>query len=257
MMFASGRRAVMPSTETRRSAAPTPQLAPNASGAASKSSNSSAIGLGAEAHHGAPRGVEARGCDIGHAERARGARPRRGFPPAPTWSRSRRRRRRRPSGPRSVRRTPRRASSSVSGPSGASRSPVGPTEPATTTGRPALSATARAISAARRFSSRTRPSSLCSISRRRLPPKLLVRMMSAPASTKRLMQRAIFSGCSTFQSSGVLPRQDRPRTDWCRGAVGEQRTSFGKKGLKHAHSSESPAARASLGRAWRGRNPRS
>ena len=48
------------------------------------------------------------------------------------------------------------ASSSVSGPSGAKRSPVGPTEPATTTGRPAASATARAFSAASRFSSRVR-----------------------------------------------------------------------------------------------------
>ena len=37
-------------------------------------------------------------------------------------------------------------------------SPVGPIEPATTTGRPAASAASRAISAAIRLSSKTRPS---------------------------------------------------------------------------------------------------
>ena len=41
------------------------------------------------------------------------------------------------------------ASSSVSAPSGANSSPVGPTDPATTTGRGAASATSRASSAAR------------------------------------------------------------------------------------------------------------
>ena len=59
------------------------------------------------------------------------------------------------------------ASSSVSGPSGARRSPVGPTEPATTTGRPAASATARAFSAASRSSSRV---PLLQIVQRQAPP---------------------------------------------------------------------------------------
>ena len=97
------------------------------------------------------------------------------------------------------------ASSSVSGPSGAKRSPVGPTEPATTTGRPAASATARAFSAARRFSSRVRSSRLCSISRRRLAPKELVRMMSAPASTKLWWSARIVSRWVSFHSSGESP----------------------------------------------------
>ena len=97
------------------------------------------------------------------------------------------------------------ASSSLNGPSGARRSPVGPTEPATTTRRPALSATLRAISAARRLSSRVRASSLCSIRRRWFAPKLLVRMMSEPASTKAWWRLAIRSGCSAFQSSGESP----------------------------------------------------
>ena len=97
------------------------------------------------------------------------------------------------------------ASSSLNGPSGARRSPVGPTDPATTTGRPALSATLRAILAARRLSSRVRPSRLCSIRRRRLAPKVLVRMMSEPASTKDRCRLSIRSGCSAFQSSGESP----------------------------------------------------
>ena len=75
------------------------------------------------------------------------------------------------------------ASSMVSGPSGAMISPVGPIEPATTTGRPAASAASRAISAAMRLSSKTRASASCSFSRLALPPKLLVRKRSLPAPT--------------------------------------------------------------------------
>ena len=231
MTIASGRRAVMPSTETRRSEAPTPQLAPNASGAASKPVEQLGVGLGREAHHGAAGGVEARGRGVGHAERARGARPRRGFPRAPTWSRSRRRRRRLAFRPSICSAKTSAASSSVSGPSGASRSPVGPTEPATTTRRPALSATSRAISAASRFSSRTRPSSLCSISRRRLPPNELVRMMSAPASTKVWCRARIFSGLRVVPQFRRLARgQPHVEQVGAGRAVGEQRAAFGEKG---------------------------
>src|SRR5271165_5808723 len=97
------------------------------------------------------------------------------------------------------------ASSSPSGPSGAKMSPVGPTEPATTILRLALSATARAFSAASRLSSPTLSSSPCRASRRRLPPKLLVRTMSAPASTKDWCNARIRSGWSAFHSSGVSP----------------------------------------------------
>ena len=60
-------------------------------------------------------------------------------------------------------------------------SPVGPIDPATTTGRPAASAASRAISAAMRFSANTRSSASCSLSRLALPPKLLVRNRSLPA----------------------------------------------------------------------------
>ena len=62
------------STETSESAAPTPQLAPNASGAASKPSISSAKAAGARPIIVLPARVEARGHGIGHAERAGGAR---------------------------------------------------------------------------------------------------------------------------------------------------------------------------------------
>ena len=97
------------------------------------------------------------------------------------------------------------ASSSVSGPSGASRSPVGPTEPPTTTRRPALSATSRAIL-------------------RREPVQLahaglqLVQHQPAAVAAERvgeddvgagvdeaLMQRADSFRMGAFHSSGVSP----------------------------------------------------
>ena len=84
-------------------------------------------------------------------------------------------------------------------------SPVGPIEPPTSTGRSASSAASRATLAAARFSSATRPCALCSFSRARLPPKLLVRMMSEPASTKPRCTARTASGRSTFHSSGLSP----------------------------------------------------
>ncbi|OIQ71695.1 hypothetical protein GALL_466870 [mine drainage metagenome] len=68
-------------------------------------------------------------------------------------------------------------------PIGAKISPVGPIEPATTTGRPALSAISRPSSAAILVNSCVRPCKLCSFSRLALAPKELVRKMSLPAST--------------------------------------------------------------------------
>ena len=62
-------------------------------------------------------------------------------------------------------------------------SPVGPTDPATTTVRPALSATSRPISAEIRLISCTRESKPCNFSRDAFPPKVLVRNKSLPAET--------------------------------------------------------------------------
>ncbi len=75
------------------------------------------------------------------------------------------------------------ARSCVSAPIGAMISPVGPTEAATTTGRPAASATSRASATPAALISRTRPWAPCSFSRLALPPNVLVRKMSLPAST--------------------------------------------------------------------------
>ena len=86
------------------------------------------------------------------------------------------------------------ASSWVSAPSGSNRSPVGPTEPATTTGRSAASATPRAMAAAALASSATRCSARWRANRLRLHPNVLVRMMSAPASTKRWCRLATRAG---------------------------------------------------------------
>ncbi len=97
------------------------------------------------------------------------------------------------------------AASWVSAPSGSNSSPVGPTEPATTTGRGAASATERASSAAALASSNVRASALCSFKRCGLQPKVLVRMMSAPASTKRWCRPVTSSGRSVVQNSGGSP----------------------------------------------------
>ena len=70
-------------------------------------------------------------------------------------------------------------------PSGASSSPVGPIEPATSTGRPdrcvSASASTWPICAAAMLSSRTWRSKPCSDCRKQLPPKLFVTIRSAPA----------------------------------------------------------------------------
>ena len=102
----------------------------------------------------------------------------------------------------------------------------------------------RARRACRRRSARSRrragsvracaPSRLCSMSRRRLPPKLLVRMMSAPASTKARCSARMRSGWSAFQSSGVSPGGEAHGEKVGAGrAVGEQRPAFGQQGLQH------------------------
>ena len=88
-------------------------------------------------------------------------------------------RRARAPAPRRSRRRP----STVSGPSGAMISPVGPIEPATTTGRPAASAASRgdlggdAVQLERPGPRPCAASAGCA-----LPPKLLVRKRSLPAS---------------------------------------------------------------------------
>ena len=176
--------AVKPSTVRSRSAAPTPQLAPKASGAWSSSSTSStscaevmpimvrpAVSKLMVPHQGISASLNASAA----ARNSSGAEmvsshstsaPPSFSPSACSWNIS-------------------TASSWVSGPMGAKISPVGPTDPATTTGRPAASATSRPSSAPSRFSSRTRDCASCSFSRLALPPKVLVRNRSLPDSTAK------------------------------------------------------------------------
>ena len=97
------------------------------------------------------------------------------------------------------------ASSWVSLPSGSNSSPVGPTDPPTTTGWGAASATSRARRAAPAASSCTRASALCSWRRLALQPNVLVRMMSDPASTNCWCRPFTRSGWSTVQNSGGSP----------------------------------------------------
>ena len=97
------------------------------------------------------------------------------------------------------------ASSWVSGPSGANRSPVGPTLPAMAIGRSYSAARSRSSETAALLSSATRSSRPCNASRRALPPNVFVRMMSLPASRKPLWAARIISGSSTFNSSGHPP----------------------------------------------------
>ena len=82
----------------------------------------------------------------------------------------------------------------------------GPIEPATTAWRPVSSkcwrVASRASCAAAAFSSATRCSALWSFSRGALAPKLLVRMMSAPASRKAPCSHSTSSGFSTHHKSG-------------------------------------------------------
>ena len=97
------------------------------------------------------------------------------------------------------------AAASVMEPIGSINSPVGPTDPATTTGCGAAAATSAAISAARFAISNARSSAPCNANRNRLQPNVLVRMMSAPASTNCWCRRRTLSGASRFHSSGGSP----------------------------------------------------
>src|SRR5881296_1039485 len=76
-----------------------------------------------------------------------------------------------------------RASSAVTLPRGARYLPSGPTEPRIRTSRPVDSRTSRASRTPRRLTSRTWPSSPCTASLKRLAPKVLVSIRSAPAAT--------------------------------------------------------------------------
>ena len=176
----AGCAARKPSTVRSRSDAPTPQLAPKASGGCASSATSATMSAEVSPiivrpavsklivpHQGAP----VRAIPSAAARNSSGAEiVSTQSTSAPPSSR-----------PRACSSNISAASSIVSGPSGAMISPVGPIEPATTTGRPAASAASRAISAAIRLSSPTRPSASCSFSRLALPPKLLVRKRSLPA----------------------------------------------------------------------------
>src|SRR3989442_13249243 len=76
-----------------------------------------------------------------------------------------------------------RASAAVTPPSGARYLPSGPTDPRIKTSRPVDSRTSRASRTPRRLTSRTWLSSPCAASLKRLAPKVLVSIRSAPAAT--------------------------------------------------------------------------
>jgi hypothetical protein len=97
------------------------------------------------------------------------------------------------------------ASSRLRVPWGTSISPVGPIDPATTTGRSTASAAARARRAPARLISRVRASAPSSFKRQRLDPNVFVRMMSAPTSMKLSWRRVTFCGASRFHRSGACP----------------------------------------------------
>ena len=76
-----------------------------------------------------------------------------------------------------------RPSAAVTVPSGSRYLPSGPIEPSTQTSRPADSRTSRARRTPRRLISRSCASTPCTPSLKRLAPKVLVSMASAPAAT--------------------------------------------------------------------------
>ena len=169
-----------PRTVRSRSEAPTPQLAPKASGGFGSSATSAARSAAVTPiivrpavsklmvqHQGAPVRAMPRAAARSSSGAEMVSTQSTSAPPA--------------SRPLACSSNMSAAASTVSGPSGAMISPVGPIEPATTTGRPAASAACRAMAAARRLSSKTRSSASCSFSRLALPPKLLVRNRSLPA----------------------------------------------------------------------------
>ena len=88
-------------------------------------------------------------------------------------------------------------------PSGAISSPVGPRSPATRA--PCSSATSRASRAPASLSSCTRSPRPCMSSRGRVPPKVLVVRMRAPASAYARWASRMTSGRSTFHSSPEPP----------------------------------------------------
>ena len=144
------RRHRRPSTVASSWPGPVPQLAPNADGRRGRRLEQRHRGLGRDAHHGAAVGVEAQGHDDRQAGR-RPRRPRRPRPPRPrTWSRSTARRRRPRPAPAPARRRRRRPRPWSWRPAARRARRSGPIEPATSTGRPAASATPRATAAAAR-----------------------------------------------------------------------------------------------------------
>ena len=121
------------------------------------------------------------------------------------------------------------ALSMVRAPSSSKSSPVGPMEPATTISLPLSSATVRAIVAASRFNSVARSCRLSSFSRKRVAPKLLVRMMSEPASTKRRCRAATFSGKSSGRIRGLARGEAHVEVVGACRAVGDQSPTLGKQ----------------------------
>ena len=125
------------------------------------------------------------------------------------------------------------ASSMVRAPSGTISSPVGPIEPATTTGRPAWSATCRATEAAAWLSSATRSWAWCSLSRCRLPPKLLVRMMSEPACDEAAMHRGDALGMLDVPQLGAVAGGQAEREQaGAHAAVGQQHRPRGQQSVE-------------------------
>ena len=171
-----------PRTVRIRSAAPTPQLAPKASGGCAILSTSAAIPAEVRPiivrpavsklivpHHGKPAMVAASAAAAYSSKADMVSIHSTSAPPAfsasaCSWKIS-------------------TARAWVIVPMGSKISPVGPIDPATTTGRPATSAISRPRLAATRFNSPTRPWALCSFNRAALPPKELVRNRSDPACT--------------------------------------------------------------------------
>ena len=128
------------------------------------------------------------------------------------------------------------ASAYVRSPSGSRTSPVGPIDPATTTGRPAAAAARRAISAPARLIAMTWSPKRCRASRYRLAPKVLVRMMSDPATTMawwtdrdllRGVQIPSLPACATGEPQ---VEQVRPH-----GAVGEEPVAFAQERFEWIH----------------------
>ena len=150
------------------------------------------------------------------ARSARRRRPRPRAPPRPRWSRSTadRSRLRRALPP--ARRTPPRPSAWSSAPIGAKISPVGPIEPATSTGRPAASATARASRAAARFSSATRPSAPCSIRRAAVAAEAVGQDQIRAGLDEALVHRLHARRPARGSRAPASPRSPAlARTGWC------------------------------------------